>query len=77
MNKSLKPLIILGILMLFWSVIDIYDYISIGIDTLNHYLGTSNQEIINKLVNTQVRNGLLKAIIGVILIIIPFVRKIK
>lgn len=77
MKKYLKPLVIVGVLLLLWSITDFYNYMSIGMDTLNNYLGTSNEDVIRQLVNAQIQNGIFKAVIGLVLIIVPFVKRNK
>ena len=77
MTTWLKLLVIIGSLSLIWSAIDFYNYKSIGIDTLNYYLETSNEDVIRQLVNAQLQNGIFKVIAGTALIIIPFIKKNK
>ncbi len=73
MKKTQWILLILSVLLIAWGIVDFYHYAVIGKELLQHYEGA---EAINSLVSYSLVEGVIKVILGVLLIIIcHFMRK--
>ena len=71
MKKISKGYYIIAVLLLVWAAINFYDYAVIGKDLVSYYSG---ENIILKLVNNVLIEGIAKALVAVVVLGIGFFR---
>lgn len=75
MKKSTAVLFIASLLLIIWGATDLYNYATTGQELLQHYDG---EKIIRELVNYSLIQGLVKSVLGLLLLAFGcFLRKKK
>lgn len=76
MSKYKTPLLVLAVALLVWSAVDFYHFFTIGLETLEQFMGSDVESTIQELVQGQLVSAVLKLVLA-ILCGIPFIQRKK